>query len=63
MRGPLPADTLFHAAARQTYDVVLGMYHDQVLIPIKALAFDTAVNVTWGCPLFAPHPIMERLLI
>ena len=44
-RGPLPADTLFHRAARETYDVALAMYHDQALIPIKTLAFDHAVNV------------------
>ena len=56
VRGPLPADTLFHAAARQTYDAVLGMYHDQVLIPIKALAFDTAVNLTLGLPFIRTSP-------
>ncbi len=39
-RGPLPADTMFHAAARATYDVALCMYHDQALIPIK----DTGVR-------------------
>ena len=44
-RGPLPADTLFHRGARETYDVALAMYHDQALIPIKTLAFDHAVNV------------------
>jgi 4-hydroxythreonine-4-phosphate dehydrogenase len=47
-RGPLAADSLFHQAARLTYDVVLAMYHDQALIPIKTLAFDHAVNVTLG---------------
>jgi 4-hydroxythreonine-4-phosphate dehydrogenase len=47
-RGPLPADSLFHAQARETYDVALCMYHDQALIPIKTLAFDHAVNVTLG---------------
>ena len=55
-RGPLPADTLFHAAARDTYDCVLGMYHDQVLIPIKALAFDEAVNLTLGLPFIRTSP-------
>src|SRR6185503_20439724 len=44
--GPYPADTLFHAEARKRYDVALGMYHDQVLVPAKTLAFDRAVNVT-----------------
>lgn len=56
IRGPLPADTLFHAAARQTYDCALGLYHDQVLIPIKALAFDTGVNLTLGLPFVRTSP-------
>jgi 4-hydroxythreonine-4-phosphate dehydrogenase len=55
-RGPLPADTMFHAAARATYDVALGMYHDQVLIPIKTLAFDHGVNVTLGLPFVRTSP-------
>jgi 4-hydroxythreonine-4-phosphate dehydrogenase len=55
-RGPLPADTLFHAAARASYDVVLAMYHDQALIPIKTLAFDHAVNVTLGLPFIRTSP-------
>ena len=55
-RGPLPADTLFHAAARATYDVVLAMYHDQALIPIKTLAFEHAVNVTLGLPFVRTSP-------
>jgi 4-hydroxythreonine-4-phosphate dehydrogenase len=56
VRGPLPADTLFHAAARSTYDVALAMYHDQALIPIKTLAFDHAVNVTLGLPFIRTSP-------
>jgi 4-hydroxythreonine-4-phosphate dehydrogenase len=55
-RGPLPADTLFHAAARSGYDVALAMYHDQALIPIKTLAFDHAVNVTLGLPFIRTSP-------
>jgi 4-hydroxythreonine-4-phosphate dehydrogenase len=55
-RGPLPADTLFHAAARQTYDCALCMYHDQALIPIKTLAFESAVNVTLGLPFIRTSP-------
>ena len=55
-RGPLPADTMFHAAARATYDVALAMYHDQALIPIKTLAFDHAVNVTLGLPFIRTSP-------
>ena len=54
--GPLPADTLFHARARAGYDVALCMYHDQALIPIKTLAFDTAVNVTLGLPFVRTSP-------
>src|SRR6185436_8982979 len=49
-RGPLPADTMFHAAARKTYDCAISMYHDQALIPIKTIAFEDAVNVTLGLP-------------
>lgn len=55
-RGPLPADTLFHDAARATYDAALAMYHDQALIPIKTLAFDHAVNVTLGLPFVRTSP-------
>jgi 4-hydroxythreonine-4-phosphate dehydrogenase len=56
VRGPLPADTLFHAAARASYDVALTMYHDQALIPIKTLAFAHAVNVTLGLPFIRTSP-------
>ncbi len=55
-RGPLPADTMFNAAARARYDVALCMYHDQALIPIKTLAFDHAVNVTLGLPFVRTSP-------
>jgi 4-hydroxythreonine-4-phosphate dehydrogenase len=56
VRGPLSADTLFHAAARATYDAALCMYHDQALIPIKTIAFDDAVNVTLGLPIIRTSP-------
>jgi len=56
VRGPLPADTMFHEGARATYDVALCMYHDQALIPIKTLAFDHAVNVTLGLPFVRTSP-------
>jgi len=56
VRGPLPADTMFHAAARARYDVALCTYHDQALIPIKTLAFDDAVNVTLGLPFVRTSP-------
>ncbi|MGF1447701.1 MAG: 4-hydroxythreonine-4-phosphate dehydrogenase PdxA [Pikeienuella sp.] len=55
-RGPLPADTMFHAAARTTYDAALTMYHDQGLIPIKALDFDEGANVTLGLPFVRTSP-------
>ena len=55
-RGPLPADTMFHDAARRTYDCAICMYHDQALIPIKTLAFDDAVNVTLGLPFVRTSP-------
>jgi 4-hydroxythreonine-4-phosphate dehydrogenase len=55
-RGPLPADSLFHRQARNSYDAALCMYHDQALIPIKTLAFDHAVNVTLGLPFVRTSP-------
>lgn len=56
VRGPLPADTMFHEAARKTYDCAICMYHDQALIPIKTLAFEDAVNVTLGLPFIRTSP-------
>ena len=56
IRGPLPADTMFHEAARKTYDCAICMYHDQALIPIKTVAFDDAVNVTLGLPFIRTSP-------
>jgi 4-hydroxythreonine-4-phosphate dehydrogenase len=55
-QGPRPADSMFHAAARASYDAALCMYHDQALIPIKTLAFDHAVNATLGLPLVRTSP-------
>lgn len=54
--GPVSADTMFHAAARKTYDVAICMYHDQALIPIKTLDFDKGVNVTLGLPFIRTSP-------
>jgi len=54
--GPYPADTLFHAAAREHYDAALCMYHDQALVPFKTLAFDEGVNVTLGLPFVRTSP-------
>jgi 4-phospho-D-threonate 3-dehydrogenase / 4-phospho-D-erythronate 3-dehydrogenase len=49
--GPLPPDTAFTPAARKRYDGIIALYHDQGLIPFKALHFDTGVNVTMGLPI------------
>jgi 4-hydroxythreonine-4-phosphate dehydrogenase len=54
--GPLPADTMFHASARKNYDVAICMYHDQALIPAKALGFDDSVNTTLGLPFIRTSP-------
>jgi 4-hydroxythreonine-4-phosphate dehydrogenase len=55
-RGPMAADTMFHAAARHGYDAALCMYHDQALIPIKTIDFDGGVNVTLGLPFIRTSP-------
>lgn len=55
-RGPLPPDTLFSPRARDGYDAALCMYHDQALIPLKALDFDGGVNVTLGLPFVRTSP-------
>ena len=54
--GPHPADALFTPRARQTYDAALAMYHDQALVPLKALDFDEGVNVTLGLPIVRTSP-------
>jgi len=54
--GPYPADTMFHAAARARYDAALCMYHDQALIPLKALHFEDGVNITLGLPIVRTAP-------
>jgi 4-hydroxythreonine-4-phosphate dehydrogenase len=54
--GPHPADTMFHAAARTNYDAALCMYHDQALIPLKALHFEDGVNITLGLPIVRTAP-------
>jgi len=56
LSGPLPADTLFHARVRQTYDAAICAYHDQALIPIKTLDFDGGVNITLGLPFVRTSP-------
>ena len=54
--GPHPADTMFHASARAKYDAALCMYHDQALIPLKALHFEEGVNITLGLPIVRTAP-------
>lgn len=54
--GPLPADAMFHPAARARYDAALCMYHDQALIPAKTLAFAETVNVTLGLAFVRTSP-------
>ncbi|MEM6636038.1 MAG: 4-hydroxythreonine-4-phosphate dehydrogenase PdxA [Pseudomonadota bacterium] len=56
LKGPQSGDTLFHAAARAGYDAAITMYHDQALIPIKTIDFDSAVNVTLGLPFVRTSP-------
>ncbi len=55
-QGPLAADGMFHEAARRHFDAALCMYHDQALIPVKALDFDRTVNVTLGLPFVRTSP-------
>jgi 4-hydroxythreonine-4-phosphate dehydrogenase len=54
--GPHPADTMFHGSARARYDAALCMYHDQALIPLKALHFEEGVNLTLGLPIVRTAP-------
>ncbi len=56
VRGPLPADSLFHPLARAGYDAAVCMYHDQALIPIKTIDFWNGVNVTLGLPFIRTSP-------
>jgi 4-hydroxythreonine-4-phosphate dehydrogenase len=54
--GPLAADTLFHYAFHGHYDVVVAMYHDQGLVPLKMIGFETGVNWTLGLPFIRTSP-------
>ncbi|MBP2158123.1 MULTISPECIES: 4-hydroxythreonine-4-phosphate dehydrogenase PdxA [Asticcacaulis] len=56
IRGPYPADTLFHDEARAEYDAAVCMYHDQGLIPLKTLDFWGGVNITLGLPIVRTSP-------
>ena len=54
--GPCPADTIFHAEAREKYDAAICMYHDQALIPLKMLDFYKSVNITLGLSIIRTSP-------
>jgi 4-hydroxythreonine-4-phosphate dehydrogenase len=54
--GPYPADVLFHRAYKGEFDIIVSMYHDQGLIPLKMIAFDRGVNMTVGLPLIRTSP-------
>ncbi|MFD1787182.1 4-hydroxythreonine-4-phosphate dehydrogenase PdxA [Sphingomonas floccifaciens] len=54
--GPMAADSMFHARARAQYDAAMCLYHDQALIPLKALHFDEGVNMTLGLPIVRTSP-------
>ena len=54
--GPLPADTVFLRALRGEFDAVVAMYHDQGLIPVKLVGFDSSVNLTLGLPIIRTSP-------
>src|SRR5690606_28350722 len=54
--GPFSADSMFHETARAGYDAALTMYHDQALIPLKTVSFETGVNVTLGLPFVRTSP-------
>ena len=56
VKGPYPADTIFLKNNRDKFDVILGMYHDQVLSPLKALFEYDAINITMGLPFLRVSP-------
>ncbi len=56
VQGPFPADTLFAPSTSSEFDVVVAMYHDQGLIPIKMGGFGSAVNITLGLPIIRTSP-------
>ena len=56
VNGPFPADSMFHAEARETCDAAVAMYHDQALLPLKTLDFHRGVNVTLGLPFARTSP-------
>ena len=62
IKGPLPADSLFMRENIKKFDVILGMYHDQVLTPIKTIYNFDAINITLGLPYLESLLIMELII-
>ena len=56
VKGPFPSDTIFLKKNREKFDVIIGMYHDQVLSPIKTLFEYDAINITLGLPFVRISP-------
>ena len=56
IKGPFPSDTIFLKQNRKKFDVILGMYHDQVLTPIKTIKEYDAINITLGLPFYRVSP-------
>ncbi|MBT7757122.1 MAG: 4-hydroxythreonine-4-phosphate dehydrogenase PdxA [Rhodospirillaceae bacterium] len=54
--GPMASDSMFHETARNTYDAAICMYHDQALIPVKTLGFESGINITLGLPIVRTSP-------
>jgi 4-hydroxythreonine-4-phosphate dehydrogenase (EC 1.1.1.262) len=54
--GPYPSDTLFSQAIKGKFDCVVAMYHDQAMIPVKTICFDSVVNLTLGLPFIRTSP-------
>ena len=61
IKGPFAADTIFLKQNRLNYDVIIGMYHDQVLTPIKTINEYNAVNITLGLPFYRLSPDHDQI--
>ena len=61
MSGPYPADTIFIKKNRKKFNVIMGMYHDQVLSPLKTIFEYNAINITLGLPFERISPIMGQM--
>jgi 4-hydroxythreonine-4-phosphate dehydrogenase len=56
VEGPLPADSVFHPRKRQNYDLIVAMYHDQAMLPLKSTSPESIVNLTVGLPFIRTSP-------